>query len=131
MLTITGLSPFVDFLLTVISSYLKYLSQNGFSFLVVFYLNFYAQLSIFNSHLMSQIDFLNINRNWRVISCWVDSMHLGLWLTVGPWPLTISGQLHVLYRCIHCYKFRNVSLKKSRNIEQTTFFQRPAVWPWP
>ena len=38
---------------------------------------------------------------------------------------------HLFSRGIHCVKFCNFLAKRSRDFEQTTFFQRQAVWPWP
>ena len=38
---------------------------------------------------------------------------------------------HLLSKGIHCSKFSNYKVIEVLNIEQTTFFQKPAVWPWP
>ena len=73
-----------------------------------------------------------VNHQVRVKSYWVDNnenkdphFDLDLWLC------NLNINCNLLSRSIHYTKFGNFPEKRSRNIEQTRFFQRPAVWPWP
>ena len=49
------------------------------------------------------------------------------------WPCDLKiDRGHLLSQSNHCTKFYNFQLKESKDMEQTSFIQRPAVdlWPW-